>query len=243
MRCLLCQQTFPKYESYGVPPRIGKCPNCGSKPRHRELAWFFQSHLEWKKEAKVLEIGPSKIQTKFFVDPRYIGEAKYTGIDVRKLKHHDLLKSPHRFLEMDVTRLSFSDQSFDVIICNHVFPFIRSDYMAMSEIHRCLKATGLAILNVQIGLEKTKRASEMAQIDPDFYTEEYRIENGTEWVYGEDFFERLEAAGFFHTRIQLFELVPKEIREMGGFREDAELFCCFKFQDEMHRFIEGVSHR
>jgi SAM-dependent methyltransferase len=243
MRCLICQQSFPAFESYGIPPRGGRCPNCGSKPRHRELAWFFQTYVRLKKESKILEVGPSKIQAKFFVDPVYIGEAKYTGIDLLKLKHHDLLKPPHRFLEMDVTRLSFSDQSFDVILCNHVLPFIRSDYMAMSEIHRCLKSTGIAVLNVHIGLEKTKRATEMAQIQPDLYTEEFRIENGTEWVYGEDFFERLEAAGFFHTRIRLFELASNEIRELGAFREDSELFCCFKFQDEMHRFKEGLSHR
>ncbi len=243
MHCLICQSSFSAFVEYGVPKRNGKCPNCGAKPRHRELAWFFGQFVKLTKESKVLEVGPSKVQTGYFANSRFIGEAKYTGIDVRSLNHHKKLVPPHRVLEMDVTRLSFSDQSFDIILCNNVFSFIRSDYMAMSEIHRCLKPMGMAILNVSIDLPKTKRASEMAGENPKKYTEEFREENGTEWVYGEDYFERLEAAGFFYHRLKLYPLAPEEVRVTEGFREDSELFLCFKFQDEMQRFLQGVSHR
>lgn len=242
MHCLICQSTFPQFEDYGLPPRNGKCPVCGAKARHRELGWFFENYLKFPEGSKVLEVGPSKVQAKYFVHPRFLGSAKYTGVDVRTLKHHQYLQPPHRFLEMDVTRLSFSDQSFDVILCNHVLPFIRSDYLAMSEIHRCLKPKGMAILNVAITLPKTRRASEMAAENPKVYTDEYRTENGSEWVYGEDYFERLVAAGFFYHRLGLYRLAPEATRLPQGFREDSELLLCFKFQDEMERFLEGVTH-
>ncbi len=240
MQCLLCAKTFSAYEPYGIPEKMGKCPHCGSKPRHRELAWFFQNKVQLPAGSKVLEVGPSKVQARFFAQAPVIGEARYTGIDIRQLKHHELLRAPHRFMEMDVTKMTFSDQSFEVILCNHVLPYIRSDYQAMSEIHRCLKNTGFAILNVSIQLPKTRKASEMGIENPKVYTEEYRAENGSEWVYGEDYFERLEAAGFFHHRLLVSELAGNEISEEQRFRKNGELILAFKYKDAMDKFLGGL---
>lgn len=238
MRCLLCQQNFERYEEYGIPPRSGKCPECGAKPRHRELAWFFQRFVKLGEGSKVLEVGPSKIQARYFT--QIIEPAKYTAIDIRRLKHHELLKPPHRFMEMDATRMSFSDQSFDVVLCNHILPFIKSDYQAMSQIHRCLKGTGLAVFNVSLELPKTRRAFEMHDENPERYTREFLEENGTEWMYGEDYFERLEAAGFFWHRLKLAPLADPAFAREQAFRENAELFLCFKFRDTMDAFLAGV---
>jgi hypothetical protein len=241
MRCLLCQHNFEAYEEYGIPPRSGKCPQCGAKPRHRELAWFFDQFVKFEEGSKLLEIGPSKIQARSFT--QRIAPAKYTAIDIRHLKHHDLLKPPHRFLEMDATRMSFSDQSFDVILCNHILPFIKSDYQAMSQMHRCLKSSGFAIANVSIELPKTRRAFEMHDENPERYSREFLEENGTEWIYGEDFFERLEAAGFFWHRLRLAPLADSSLVKEQAFRADAELFLCFKFRDTMDAFLANVQEK
>ncbi len=239
MRCLLCEQKFERYEDYGIPARPGKCPSCGAKPRHRELAWFFQRYVKIPEGGKVLEVGPSKIQARFFT--KLIEPAKYTAIDIRRLKHHELLKAPHRFMEMDCTRMTFSDQSFDVVLCNHILPFIKSDYQAMSQVHRCLKSQGLAIFNVSLELPKTRRAFEMHDENPNLYTREFLEENGTEWMYGEDYFERLEAAGFFWHRLKLFPLAETNFAREQAFREDAELFLCFKYRDTRDAFLDVVN--
>lgn len=240
MRCLLCQNEVQEWQEYGTPARRGKCPHCESKPRHRELAWFFERFLQFPIGAKVLEVGPSKVMTAQFLSPRFLGEAKYTAIDTRALKHHSNIRPPHRFMSMDVTRLSFSDRCFDVILCNNVLPYIRSDYMAISEVHRCLKDQGFAMLNTAYPIEKTKRASELRQSAPDVYTEDYFHENGTEWVYGADFFERVEAAGFFHSRLNISELAGPKLSSEQYFQPADEFIFCFRLKHVMEQFLEKL---
>lgn len=56
--------------------------------------------------------------------------------------------------KVDIQKLPFPDQSFDVVYASHVLEHIRDDIKALSEIHRVLKADGIAILPVPImGLE------------------------------------------------------------------------------------------
>lgn len=227
MGCVFCGQ--PK-------PGNGPCSQCGSLPRHRELAWFIAQKISLADTAKVLEIGPAPVQLKYL--DKVIGRARYTAVDIIPPKGAMNLKPPHRFLEMEFTRLTFSDQCFDLILANHIFPFIRSDYQAMSQTHRCLKGSGLAILSALVVLPKTRKASEMGEENPEQFSEEYRRENGTEWVYGEDYFERLEAAGFFPHRVNVARLAGPTVAEAQGF--SGELILCFKFRDVAESFLETL---
>jgi hypothetical protein len=43
---------------------------------------------------------------------------------------------------------------------------------------------------------KTQRMSDLQKVDPAKYTEEFLVENGTVWEYGQDYFDRLREAGF-----------------------------------------------
>jgi ubiquinone/menaquinone biosynthesis C-methylase UbiE len=53
---------------------------------------------------------------------------------------------------MDITNIRFPDNSFDVIICNHVLEHVIDDGKAMSELYRILNPGGWAILQVPISL-------------------------------------------------------------------------------------------
>lgn len=152
--------------------------------------------------------------------------ARITVGDREVRPFHGELRPPHRMLPVDITHLIFPDQCFDLILGGGILPSIRSDYLAMSEMHRCLKNEGVALLVAEIQLPKTKRGSEMRGEHSDL-----------EWVYGEDFFERLEAAGFFHYRLR----PPAEMARLYGIPPSAELVCCFKFRDCRDRFTEGFS--
>lgn len=184
----------------------------------------------------MLEIGPAAAQLKFF--PRLLRGTRYTAVDVLPPSGAYALKPPHRFLEMEATRLTFSDQSFELILASNVLPFIRSDYQAMSQMHRCLKGKGLAILDANVSLLKTRKASEMADENPEQYSEEFRRENGMEWIYGEDYFERLEAAGFFPHRLSVAGLAGEKVSRAQGF--SGELVLCFKFRDEAEKFLGAL---
>lgn len=233
MQCFLCSHTFPQFFSGQA------CPHCGSLPEHR-LQFLFLSRAEKFREEgrKTLAVGPSEAELKYLL--RQSGHARATAIDIRDRTFHQRIEPPHRLLKMDVTHLSFSDQCFDLILCGGVLPFIRSDFLGMSEMHRCLKGEGLAILTVKILLEKSRRASELHGEQPDIFSREFLALRGDEWVYGEDYFERLEAAGFFFHRLRAAASLDDATREQQGIPEELELILCFKFRDAKEDFLKEV---
>jgi hypothetical protein len=226
MPCSLCQPENPEVQAVNA-----FCPSCNSYPEDRAFARFYRDFVRPGLEgvAKILDVAPPGPQLGNFPCAHFIGEARYTAIAPVRLPEAESLKPPHRFLEMDITHLSFSDASFEVIICNHVLPYVRSDFLAMSELHRCMKATGMAFLNVSVGPGKSRRAGEGTGLPG----------SGREWRYGEDYFERLEAAGLFVLKLPLRELLQGKI-ESAGLPEEPLQVICFKFRDSMERFRERL---
>lgn len=221
MGCTLCRENSKE-------PLAGVCKACGSLPEDRAFAGFFRDVVRplTDSTSRILEMAPPAPIISYFPTPRFIGEAKYTAVAPVRLPMADSLRPPHRVLAMDITRLSFSDSSFDVIICNHVLPYVRSDFLAMSEVHRCLKAQGVAFLNVSVAPGKSKRAGAGTG----------QPGTGQEWSYGEDYFERLAAAGLFVERIPLPPLLAGK-PEAAGLPADAQQVACFKFRDTMEAFL------
>ena len=105
------------------------------------------------------------------------------------------LKSPLADIKGDITNLSFKNNSFDLIICNHVLEHIEDDRSAMSEIYRVLKKDGIGILQVPIdnNLEKTYE-------DRTVVSKKDRAKHFGQYdhvrVYGRDYKDRLENIGF-----------------------------------------------
>ena len=171
------------------------------------------------KRIKLLDIWPTIDEVKIVSQRKIIGSGTYTGLIPRESKIEYSVDSPHRLLFMDPTRMLFSDNMFDIILCNHVFPFIRSDFMAMSEVHRVLKSDGLVFLSVEMKAGcRTKRG----------IPKKGSYQESEEWIYGQDYFERLEAAGLF-----VFEVPIAAASE--------KLFLGCKFKDTMERFRERYS--
>ncbi len=73
--------------------------------------------------------------------------AKVVGIDVDQRavehasKYNSLVNIEYR--RMDAAHTDFSDQSFDVVVCNHVYEHVSDSVMLMSEIYRLLKPGGV----------------------------------------------------------------------------------------------------
>jgi SAM-dependent methyltransferase len=240
MRCLICQQEVGRFEDYGLPPRPGRCPHCGAKARHRELGWFFATMLRWKPGAEILEVGPSKLQAHYFLQERFLGKARYTAIDVRKLKHHGLIQAPHRFRNMSVTDMEFPDNSFDAVIFGYVLQDVREDIQAMREVFRCLKPEGFAMMNVAIDMPQTRRVPELRAEDPETYTEAYMDENGKEWAYGPDYFDRLAGVGFSVWRFPIPQYADAKLAQEQQFRPKDEFFLCFKSMEAKERFQRAM---
>ncbi len=98
--------------------------------------------------------------------------------------------------KIDITRIDFPDEQFDVVICTHIMEHIPDDRLAMREVRRVLRKGGKAIFDVSIGAKLTATFE-----DPSKTTEEERSEAFGQYdhirIYAEgDYMERLKSVGF-----------------------------------------------
>jgi len=98
-------------------------------------------------------------------------------------------------VKMDIHAIPFSENTFDVIFCNHVLEHVKDDIQAVREMHRVLKPGGWAILQSPLttGLQETFEDPSIT--DPH---ERERIFGQSDHVrnYGADYGKRLAQGGF-----------------------------------------------
>ena len=137
--CPVCGKSFRKFLPYGrINPRENAlCPNCLSLERHR-LMWLYLKERTgfFKNGLHVLHIAPEACFIKRF--EKIHGE-KYITADI---------ESPLAKVKMDIHQIPFEQNTFDVVLCNHVLEHVKDDIKAMNEIQRVLKPQGFAILQV-----------------------------------------------------------------------------------------------
>ena len=227
--CWACVQSMGAFEAYGQPPRMGRCPHCGAKPRHRAMLWYLRHALAPRLGVgtRVLEIGAAKFAIRHFLSEDYLGLATYSALDLRCLKHHRSLPSPHGFVQGSATALPFAPASFDVILCNNTLTYIPEDTGALVEMRRCLQPHGVLMIQTHRHAEPTFSAAAYAVRHPEL-PPSWFAENGDAWVYGPDFFDRVHTAGLT-TRVDL----PLAGREDGfyaryGIKPHMEFIVAFR---------------
>lgn len=187
--CPLCGHTFRKLLPYGyVTVRENAlCPHCLSLERHRLLWLWLQREtdlMEGKK--RLLHIAPEVCLMRH-LKPHYKGnEAAYVTAD---------LESPLADLHFDIQQIPLEDNSFDVVICNHLMEHVTDDRLAMRELHRILRPGGWGVLLSPVELERQTTFEDDSITDP---KERTRIfgQYDHRRIYGNDFVERLREAGF-----------------------------------------------
>ena len=106
---------------------------------------------------KLLHVAPETVFFKFLKKQKnldYYPADKFPSVYPQGTNYIDLLE------------INFPDNTFDAIICNHVFQYIDDDKKAMTELYRVLKPGGWAIMQVPIN-KKLPRTYEDASItDP-----------------------------------------------------------------------------
>ena len=197
---------YSKFLSYGYGKlrKNALSPGTLSLERHR-LLWLYLNNSTnlLNSKLKVLHIAPEQIFYRKFKKNIYWD---YTTFD---------LKSPMADIIGDITKLNFKNNTFDLIICNHVLEHIIDDRTAMNEIYRVLKKDGIGILQVPIdkGLEKTYE-------DNTLVSKKQRAEHFGQYdhvrVYGRDYKNRLEDSGFTVNLIDYTnEIKDDEITKYG----------------------------
>jgi predicted SAM-dependent methyltransferase len=140
---------------------------------------FFTS----KNNLKVLHFAPEQAFYKMF---RKQQNLDYTTTD---------LLSPLADVKADICNLPFTDNQYDVILCNHVLEHIPDDTKAMRELFRVLKPGGMAILQIPQDLN---RATTFADDSITNQKERAKIFGQYDHVriYGRDYFDKLRNIGF-----------------------------------------------
>ena len=192
---------YSKFLSYGYK-RIRKnalCPGTLSLERHRLLWLYLDNETNFLNSSlKVLHIAPEQVFYKKF----------------KKLKNWDYLtfdlNSPIADIKGDLTSTNFKDESFDLIICNHVLEHIKDDKSALNEIYRVLKYNGISILQVPINVRREK-TFEDSTIKSKIQREKYFGQYDHVREYGLDFKDRVEQSGFKVQMINYSKKISKDL--------------------------------
>ncbi len=169
---------------YGTQRSNVLSPSTLSLERHRLLWLYLKNETDFfTKSIKVLHFAPEQAFYKKF---RKQPNLNYTTTD---------LNSPLADVKADICNLPFKDNSYDVILCNHVLEHIPDDTKAMKELYRILKPEGMAILQIPQDLNRAKTFEDDSIKDK---KERAKIFGQYDHVriYGRDYFDKLRSIGF-----------------------------------------------
>jgi SAM-dependent methyltransferase len=191
------------------------CPVCKSLPRHRILASWCEKHRGLLDSSSILYFAPEYSMTLWM---------KRNGL---KCTTADLYKaSSDLILDMQATGLP--DESYDVIIANHVLEHVDDFRLALKEVRRILKSSGLFICSFPMD-PKIELLDEDSSVQTD---EERRLrfgQNDHKRVFGMKSNELLVEAGF---KVEVIDgsNYPYEILPVVGPADYDmnRLFCCRK---------------
>ncbi len=190
------------------------CPNCLSQPRHRSFFLYLKKVIPTNKQIKVLHFAPEPLITKLFKSYKNID---YLSVDIDK---------NNAMRVEDITHLSFSDSSFDIIFCSHVLEHVENDKNAMSELYRVLKKGGFAIIDVPIDTSRAQTYEDFSIISPEERTKAFWQFDHVR-LYGNDFPDKLRGAGFKVKADMFISTLDKSKIDYFGL-EDGPIYFCEK---------------
>lgn len=177
---------YRKFLPYGriVPRENALSPSSLSLERHR-LMWLYLKEKTnfFTDKIKLLHIAPEYC----FID-------RFEALDNIEYITADI-ESPLAKVKMDIHKIPFPENTFDVCFCNHVMEHVDDDILAMSEIYRVLKPGGWAIIQSPIDYKIETTFEDPTITSPEEREKVYGQDDHVR-LYGADYPKRLEMAGF-----------------------------------------------
>lgn len=186
--CPCCKSTFREFSPFGNFKRKNSwCLKCQSLERDRLLWMYYENKTTlYKQPTKLLHIAPEIIFFRHFKKQKnidYYPADLYPQVYPKGTQYFNLLQP------------TFPDNTFDAIICNHVFQYIEEDAKAMSNVYKLLKPGGWAILQVPLNKELTVTYEDSTIIDPLEREKAFGLKEHVRF-YGLDYADKLKEAGF-----------------------------------------------
>ena len=159
-------------------------PSTLSLERHRLLWLYLKNETDFfSAEKKVLHFAPEQCFLKRFRNLKHID---YTTTD---------LESPIADVKADICNLPFENNSYDVILCNHVLEHIPDDTKAMQELFRVLKPGGYGVFQIPQDLSRAETFEDNTITDKKERAKVFGQYDHVR-VYGLDYFDKLRSVGF-----------------------------------------------
>jgi SAM-dependent methyltransferase len=210
-------RSYRKFLPYGYGGRIREnalSPGTNSLERHRLLYLYLQRYTEFfTAPLTVLHIAPEQcFHQRFKTQPNL----QVLTADI---------ESPLADMHFDLHQIPLEDNRFDVIFCNHVLE--TDDAQCLRELYRVMKAGGWGIFQVPWvpGIEVT---DEDPSITDPAERERRFLQYDHVRLYGEDYPQRLTAAGFTVEKVELFKTLPQDEVERYRLPSDEPLYVCRK---------------
>lgn len=181
-------KTYRKFLPYGYSEKSERknvlSPGTLSLERHR-LLWLYLKNKTnfFTTNHSVLHIAPEQCFLPIF---RKMHNLKYTTADY---------ESPIADLHFDLHHSPLSDNSFDVIFCNHVLEHVENDIQCMKELYRMMKPGGWGIFQVPQDISRQQTYEDKSITTPE-EREKHFWQKDHVRLYGLDYADRLKSVGF-----------------------------------------------
>jgi SAM-dependent methyltransferase len=209
------------YKSF-LPYGYGKqrsnvlAPGTLSLERHRLLWLYLKNETDFfSTHKKVLHFAPEQAFYKMF---RGMKNLDYTTTD---------LLSPLADVKADICNLPFDDNSFDIILCNHVLEHIPDDTKAMHELYRVLKPGGMGIFQIPQDLTREKTFEDNTITDKKQRAEIFGQYDHVR-IYGRDYFDKLRSIGFKVDEVNYTSKISQELVVRFALAPGEIIPVCFK---------------
>jgi SAM-dependent methyltransferase len=218
VECPVCEQGFTKFLPYGRlnPRENALCPNCLALERHRLMYLYLKEKTNFfKDDLYVLHIAPEYC----FIDRfEKLKNLRYLTADI---------ESPLAKVKMDIEKIQYEDNTFDVIFCNHVLEHVNDFDKATSELYRVLKPGGWAIMQSPQDMRLPKTIEDPTITDPR-ERERVFLQSDHLRLFGQNYGEELKRAGFEVLEDDFVKQLPVETVNKYALPKDEIVYFCRK---------------
>lgn len=163
------------------------CPYCMSHARERLVLQVLKEKMDIT-DWHVLHLSPEKNLYTFLAQ-----RSRVTAADIQPGFYHHITKGVEK---QDATQLTYPDNTFDLMIANHVLEHIPEDEQAMREFFRVLKPGARAILQVPYSDALDDIQEQMEINDPEMQSRLFGQKDHVRVYSCNGYMKRLTNAGF-----------------------------------------------
>jgi SAM-dependent methyltransferase len=203
-----------KLQSIGSNVERFWCPHCSSIDRERHLFLFLDrlNIMEHARSGAILHMSPE-----------YRLRGYIEGHDLASYVRGDLTPTADGVQQIDLHQIPYPDETFDLVICNHMLEHVANAELALREMRRVLKPGGRAICQTPYSPRLTKTFEDPRLQSTDdrlfFYGQEDHVR-----LFGSDIEQYFFAAGFVGRLVPHAEILPDLDPEQFGINEREPFF-------------------